>query len=97
MIETAITYNIILGILITMVGILGYTTFNLLRKNEKAEDIIVSYIELFEKLSSSISSSEKRLNEIDQKGTFKSDDEIGWFFNEIKKIQNDISQYKPNL
>ena len=97
MIETAITYNIILGILITMVGILGYTTFNLLRKNEKAEDIIVSYIELFEKLSSSISASEKRLNEIDQKGTFKSDDEIGWFFNEIKKIQNDISQYKPNL
>jgi hypothetical protein len=97
MIETVITYNIILGILITMVGILGYTTFNLLRKNEKAEDIIVSYIELFEKLSSSISASEKRLNEIDQKGTFKSDDEIGWFFNEIKKIQNDISQYKPNL
>jgi len=97
MIETVITYNIILGILITMVGILGYTTFNLLRKNEKAEDIIVSYIELFEKLSSSISVSEKRLNEIDQKGTFKSDDEIGWFFNEIKKIQNDISQYKPNL
>jgi len=97
MIETVITYNIILGILITMVGILGYTTFNLLRKNEKAEDIIVSYIELFEKLSSSISASEKRLNEIDQKGTFKSDDEIGWFFNEIKKIQNNISQYKPNL
>jgi cell division protein FtsL len=51
-----------------LVVILGYTTFNLLRKNEKAE-----------------------------KGTFKSDDEIGWFFNEIKVIQNKLSQFKDNL
>jgi len=36
------------------------------------------------------------LNKIDVKGTFKSDDEIGWFFNEIKTIQNDLSQFKKN-
>ena len=39
----------------------------------------------------------KKLDEIDQKGVFSSDDEIGWFFNEIKKIQNDISRFKTNL
>jgi len=32
--------SIILGLLVV---ILGYTTFNLLRKNERAEDIIVQY------------------------------------------------------
>ena len=80
-----------------MVVILGYTTINLLRKNEKAEDIITSYIDFYGKLSSQIEKSQKKLKEIDQKGTFEGDDEIGWFFNEVKKIQNNISKFKPNL
>ena len=97
MIETIYLYNIILGILGFLVVILGYTTINLLRKNEKAEDIIVSQNVFIEEVSSQIEKSEKRLDEIDERGVFKSDDEIGWFFNEVKKIQNDLSRYKTNL
>jgi|TARA_X000001316_G_C918499_1_gene32651 hypothetical protein len=89
--------EIIITFLSILVVILGYTTFNLLRKNEKAEDIIVSYVDFFKSLTSQIDTSEKKLDEIDQKGVFSSDDEIGWFFNEIKKIQNDISRFKTNL
>lgn len=74
--------------------ILGYTTINLLFKNEKAEDIIVSQQKYISTISEIINNSEKRLREIDEKEVFKSDDEIGWFFNEIKKIQNILSQYK---
>lgn len=77
-----------------MVVILGYTTINLLIKNEKAEDIIVSQQNYILSISEIIKNSEKRIKEIDEKEIFKSDDEIGWFFNEIKKIQNIISQYK---
>ena len=80
-----------------LVVILGYTTFNLLRKNEKAEDILVSQSEFIEKLRQMISQSEARLNKIDEKGTFQSDDEIGWFFNEIKRLQNVLSQFKNDL
>ena len=89
--------EIIITFLSILVVILGYTTFNLLRKNEKAEDIIVSYVDFFKSLTSQIDTSEKKLDEIDQRGVFSSDDEIGWFFNEIKKIQNDISRFKTNL
>ena len=78
--------EIIIGILGLVVVILGYTTFNLLNKNEKAEDIIVSYQEFIKNVNEQINESDKRLNEIDQRGLFKSDDEIGWFFNEVKKI-----------
>ena len=85
---------IICGLLVV---ILGYTTFNLLRKNEKAEDILISQQELINKINTQIQSSEQRLKQIDEKGTFKSDDEIGWFFNEIKVIQNNLSQFKDNL
>ena len=96
MIETVYLYNIVLGILGFLVVILGYTTINLLRKNEKAEDIIVSQNVFIEEVSSQIEKSEKRLDEIDEKGVFKSDDEIGWFFNEVKQIQNNISRFKIN-
>ena len=77
-----------------LVVTLGYTTFNLLRKNEKAEDIIISQSDFINKISEQIETSQKRLDEIDQKGTFQGDDEIGWFFNEVKIIQNDLSRFK---
>ncbi len=86
-------YTIILGVLVV---ILGYTTFNLLRKNEKAEDIILSQNTFIDKIDEHISFSNDRLKQIDQKGIFKSDDEIGWFFNEIKTIKNDLSQILQN-
>jgi hypothetical protein len=88
-----LTFTIILGILVV---ILGYTTFNLLRKNEKAEDILVSHQEFIYKIDEHITFSNQKLKEIDTRGAFKSDDEIGWFFNEIKMIQNDLSQFKKN-
>ena len=88
--------NIIIGILGFLVVILGYTTFNLLRKTEKSEDIINSQFTLIENISTQIEESSKRLEEIDVKGTFEGDDEIGWFFNEIKTIQNSLSQFKIN-
>lgn len=86
--------EIIIGILTLSVSILGYTTFNLLTKNEKAEDIIVSQQEFIDKVEEHIIFSEKRLKQIDEKGTFRSDDEIGWFFKEVQKIQNKLSQFK---
>ena len=86
--------EIIIGILGLLVVTLGYTTFNLLRKNEKAEDIIISQNTFIESISSQIDKSQKRLEEIDEKGTFQGDDEIGWFFNEVKIIQNELSRFK---
>ena len=89
--------EILIGILGFSVVVLGFTTFNLLNKNEKAEDIIVSYQEHINNLNEEIIKSEKRLNEIDQRGIFQSDDEIGWFFNEVKKIKKNLAKFKVDL
>jgi hypothetical protein len=86
--------TLIISILGLLVVILGFTTFNLLRKSEKLEDIILQYDRYISELTVQIEASEKRLDEIDAKGIFKSDDEIGWFFEQIKVIQNGISQFK---
>jgi hypothetical protein len=81
-------------ILSFMVVILGFTTINLLFKNEKSEDIILSYREYMIQVGEAIEHSSKKLKEIDERGMFKSDDEIGWFFEKIKLIQDILDQYK---
>ncbi len=84
-----------------MVVILGYTTFNLLRKLEKQEDtintqatILASYLSYLNKISDIIEFSDKKLKEVDRKGSFESDDEVGFFFKEIKQIQDTLNQFK---
>jgi hypothetical protein len=77
-----------------MVVILGFTTFNLLRKNEKAEDILVGYLDYLDKISKVIEVSDARLKKIDHKGTFQSDDEVGFFFDQIKKLQEILNEFK---
>ena len=89
--------EIFIGILWLIVAILGYATFNLLQKNEKAEDIIISYRDFILKFQDTIGKTQKRLNQIDEKGMFKSDDEIGWFFNEIKRLQKQIDSFNIDL
>ena len=80
-------------ILSLMVVILGYTTFNLLRKNEKQEDILIGYMSYLNKVSDIIEMSDKKLKEIDARESFKSDDEVGFFFESIKQIQSILNQF----
>ncbi len=81
----------VLGVLVVS---LGFTTINLLRKNEKQEDILVGYLQYLDKLSQIIEFTDKKLKEIDHKGSFEADDEIGFFFEEIKNIQNILNEFK---
>ena len=87
-------------ILSITVVVLGYTTFNLLRKNEKQEDelekqqvILMSYLAYLNKISDIIEASDKKLNEVDQRGAFKSDDEVGFIFEQIKTIQSILNTF----
>jgi hypothetical protein len=81
-------------ILSLMVVILGYTTFNLLKKNETQEEILISYLDYLNKVSGIIEFSDQKMKEIDSKGTFSSDDEIGFFFEQIKQIQDVLNQFR---
>jgi hypothetical protein len=76
-----------------LVVILGFTTFNLLRKNEAQEDILASYMTYLNKISDIIEVSNKKIKEIDSRDSFESDDEIGWFFKNIKMIQEVLNQF----
>ena len=56
-------------ILSVLVLALGYTTYNLLRKFEKQEDILAGYLDYLDKLSRVIEVSDEKLKQIDSRGT----------------------------
>jgi hypothetical protein len=85
-----ITAIVILSILVVT---LGYTTYNLLRKNEKQEDILAGYLGYLDKLSRVIEVSDQKLKQIDSRGTFESDDEVGFFFKQIKGLQDILNEF----
>jgi hypothetical protein len=84
---------ILVCILLVLVVVLGYTTFNLLRKNEKQEDILRGYMTYLNKFSEIIDYSHKKLKEVDAKGSFESDDEVGFFFQQIKALQEVLDTF----
>ena len=86
--------NIVLIVLGILVVVLGYTTINLLKKNEKMLEIIINQNSYIAEFSKQLDISDKRLQDIDSKGIFKGDDEIGWIFDQIKVIQTNLSRFK---
>ena len=89
-----ITEHYIIISLSLLVVVFLYTTFNLLRKNEKYEDLTEGYRVFILRFQQQVKESDKRIKEIDSKGTFSSDDEVGYFFNELKKIQDSLTNFR---
>ena len=85
---------IVISILGVLVVALGFTTFNLLRKNEKQEDILTSYMEYLDQVSKTIEFSDEKMKKIDSQGIFKSDDEIGFMYEQIKELQKILSNFR---
>tara|TARA_R110000782_G_scaffold5073_3_gene17767 strand:+ start:140 stop:388 length:249 start_codon:yes stop_codon:yes gene_type:complete len=78
---------IILSIILTIViTASAFIVRNLIVKNERLEDFI-------SKQSEAITACDKRLKEIDDKGMFYADDQIGFFFKEVQKIQDALNEF----
>tara|TARA_R110000824_G_scaffold370218_1_gene559791 strand:- start:250 stop:498 length:249 start_codon:yes stop_codon:yes gene_type:complete len=78
---------IILSIILTIVITAAFFIIrNLIKQTERLEDFIT-------KQSEAIVACGVRLNQLDQKGTFHSDDEIGFFFKEVDKIQEALNEF----
>ena len=74
-----------------------FIIINLLRKYEKVIDEYQRYINVTEKreneLTARIIYINNEIHSIDKKGSFESDDEVGFFFKELKKLLNLLTEY----
>ena len=84
---------IIVGILVALLLIFSYIIRNLLVKLEKYEDVTEDQTQYLQNISNAVGESKKHLNELDEKGRFQSDDEVGYFFKQLKKVQDELDRY----
>lgn len=82
---------ILLGVLV--LG-LGYVVYNLNRKVIKQEEVIEYQVGYLRNVAYLISESKIYVEQLDEKGAFRSDDEVGVFFNFMKEIQETINAYR---
>ena len=88
-----ITLIITTCILSVLFVILGFATFNLMKKQEKSEDILAGYLTYLDRLSRVIEISEKKLKEVDRAGIFEKDDDVGVIFQSTRQIQNILNEF----
>ena len=76
--------EIILGLLVFTEG---YVIWNLTRKTELLETWVEDFTQTIETVQND-------LEEIDTKGSFKADDEVGTIFEQIKETVNQLESYR---
>jgi hypothetical protein len=84
----------IASILLWVVTIIFYIIRNLLVKTEKLERLVEERDIYINNLDAVIEDITKRLQEVDARGTFASDDEVGFFFNSLKSMSETLNTYK---
>ena len=80
MLHTTIT--ILLGVIASFLGVVA---FYALKRINAYENIILNF-------NNTIDLIKHQLKLIDEKGTFESDDEVGFFFEEIKQLGNQLGE-----
>ena len=80
MLHTTIT--ILLGVITSFLGVV---VFYALKRINTYEEIILNF-------NNTIDLIKHQLKLIDEKGTFESDDEVGFFFDEIKQLGENLGE-----
>ena len=86
-------FYIIIGVLVALSGTLSYIIFNLLRKVEKYEDVVRDQVQYLQNISNAVGEGQKHLKNLDERGVFQSDDEVGYFFEQMKYVQDELNRY----
>jgi adenylate kinase family enzyme len=88
---------IITAVFVTYVIVTGFIFRNTILREERLEDEYNSAVNLVEErlieTKIKIESVVERLNEIDIRGAFESDDEIGFVFKEIKQLNEELLEF----
>ena len=81
---------VILVHVIELIGIAGYL---IIRKNNKLEKALIEQQRYIDAISIIIEDSANTIKELDSRGAFEADDEVGTFFRNLKGIQDVLNQF----
>lgn len=80
-------------LVIHLIELVAIGIFLIIRRNNALEKAVASQQEYIDAISIVISDGDRRLRELDTMGAFEADDEVGTFFQNLREIQNTISQF----
>jgi hypothetical protein len=70
--------------------------FLLIRRNNILEKAVAQRQEYIDAISIIVANSDAKLKELDIQGAFEADDEVGTFFQNLREIQNIISDFNAS-
>jgi hypothetical protein len=90
--------------MITALWVIGIHLFEILliggylliRKNNTLEKVITDQQQYIDAISIIIEDSSKTIQELDARGAFEADDEVGTFFRNLKEIQTVLNQFNTS-
>lgn len=78
--------------LFAVIGTAIFIIKNLLLQLESLEEQVNFYEENFEVIRQKVLNTEIELTELDIRGAFAADDEVGFVFNQIKELSSDLNK-----
>jgi hypothetical protein len=76
-----------------VIELIAVGLFLLVRRNNRLEKAIIQQQQHLDAISIIIQNSQQKLEELDSMGAFKSDDEVGTFFRNLKEIQDLLNEF----
>jgi hypothetical protein len=80
-------------VLIHVIEVILVAGYLLISKNNKLEKALVNQQQYIDAISIIIEDSNNTIQELDNRGAFEADDEVGTFFRNIKEIQTVLNQF----
>jgi len=88
---------VIITILVIYAIVAGFIIANMIRREERLEEYYANNIDSMEqrliKTKETVESVVERLQEVDIRGSFEADDEVGFAFKEIKLLNEELLQF----
>lgn len=80
-------------ILIHIAEIIAILAYILIKKVRNLEAVVLEQQQYMDTISIVIGQADERMKELDASGMFQSDDEVGFFFENIKEIQSVLNDF----
>jgi hypothetical protein len=89
--------NIVMWVIIIhLIEVIGIAVYLLIKKNNKLEKIVSDQQQYIDAIGIIINDSNETIKQLDARGAFEADDEVGTFFRSLKQIQDVLNGFNTS-
>lgn len=77
---------------LTVIGFMSYGMWNLVKQNEDLEETVIYYQEKLDEIREVVLDTNTQLKDLDIRGAFEADDEVGFVFKEIQQLSEELTK-----